>query len=93
MKNTVRIGIIGEYDEKKTSHPATLEAIRHAAQRLALRARITWIATASCLSSDGTRQLQDYDGLWASSGSSQSREGMLKAIRWARESGKPFIGT
>jgi CTP synthase (UTP-ammonia lyase) len=94
MKSPLKIGIIGDFDPKKNSHPATLEAIRQAADFLSLEATTEWLPTPSFLNEEGLKKLADFDAIWASSGSPyQSASGMLKAIRWARESGKPFIAT
>lgn len=91
MSQTVRIGIIGDFDQKKPSHPATNAAIEHAASRLSIKVKIDWLPTSPL---ERTPGLERFDGLWASSGSPyQSIEGALNAIRLARESGRPFIGT
>jgi CTP synthase (UTP-ammonia lyase) len=94
MSRTVKIGIIGDYDAKKTSHPATDRAIQHAADYLGIRADAAWLPTHSFLKKEGLKTLGDYDGIWASSGSPyQNPEGALNAIRAARETKRPFIGT
>jgi CTP synthase (UTP-ammonia lyase) len=93
-KKTVSIGIIGDFDRTKTSHPATNNALRHAADHLGVRVSIAWIPTPSLLAEEGLGRLEQFDGLWASSGSPyQSAEGALRGIRRARELGRPFIGT
>jgi CTP synthase (UTP-ammonia lyase) len=94
MGRSVNIGIIGEYNETKESHPATNAAIRHAADRLSATAEITWLPSPSLLSEQGREDLKSYDAVWASSGSPYaSRDGALAGIRLAREGGRPFIGT
>ena len=94
MKSPLRIGIIGEFDYRKNSHPATMEAIRQAADFLSVETKTDWLPTPLFLDEEGLKKLADFDVLWASSGSPyQSTRGMLNAIRWARESGKPFIAT
>ena len=94
MNSPLRIGIIGEFDPMKNSHPATLDAIRQAADFLSVETKTEWLATPSFLNEEGLKKLADFDAIWASSGSPyQSTSGMLNAIRWARESGKPFIST
>ena len=94
METTITIGIIGDYDEKKVSHSATNEAIMHAADYLHIRVRFNWLPTPSLLTEKGLKSLRDYDAVWASSGSPyESLNGAINAIRVARESGKPFIGT
>ena len=94
MKKYVKIGIIGEYDAKKASHPATMEAINHASSFLSVKATVTWLPTTSILKTDAKESLKYYDAIWASSGSPyQNMEGALKAIQAARETGRSFIGT
>ena len=94
MERTVTIGIIGDYDENKTSHPAMNEAIRHAADYLSIEAGVTWLPTPSFLTKDGREKLGQFDAVWASSGSPyRSMEGTINAIRTAREMKRPFIGT
>jgi CTP synthase (UTP-ammonia lyase) len=94
MERTVNIGVIGDYNKNKTSHPATNQAIQHAADFLSIKADVTWLPTPSFLTKTGQEKLGQFDGIWASSGSPyQSLEGTLSAIRTARETKKPFIGT
>jgi CTP synthase (UTP-ammonia lyase) len=93
MSRPVTIGIIGEYDPKKPSHPATMEAIAHAAEYLSIEANVTWLSTPSFLTAAGLKGLKRYDGLWISPGSPyQSQVGALNAVREARTQKKPFFG-
>ena len=93
-RRTASIGVMGDFDRNKTSHPATNDAINHAARHLSIETIITWLPTFSLLTAEGQESLMKFDCLWASSGSPyQSTEGMIKGIQIARESGKPFIGT
>ena len=94
MKRTVKVGVIGDFDPEKASHPATNAAIRHAAGYLSLEAGITWLPTPTLLTPKGRNELTRFDCLWASSGSPyQSAEGAISAIKFAREKDFPFIGT
>ena len=94
MKRTVNIGIIGDYDDNKISHPATMDAIGHAARRLKINAKVTWLPTPSFLAGECRKVLEPYDAVWASSGSPYfSMEGAIAAIKAAREMRRPFIGT
>jgi CTP synthase (UTP-ammonia lyase) len=94
MSSTIKIGIIGDYDEKKVSHPATNEALKHAGDYLHVNIKFDWLPTPFFLTDKGLKDLLNYDALWASSGSPyKSLDGAINAIRVARESGKPFIGT
>ena len=93
MSRTIKIGIIGDYDADKISHPLTNAAIEHAARYLSMKATVTWLPTPSFLKKD-RKYIEPYDAIWASPGSPyKSIEGAIKAIRLAREMGRPFIGT
>jgi CTP synthase (UTP-ammonia lyase) len=94
MNQTIKIGIIGDYTPEKVSHPATNAAISHAADALGVKAEVDWLPTPSFTNPAALKKLEQYDAVWASSGSPyKSDEGMLAAIRYARELKRPFIGT
>jgi CTP synthase (UTP-ammonia lyase) len=94
MNRTLSIGILGDYDLNKISHPATNDAIYYASKTLSIEANITWVPTLSLLTEMGQEKLAKFDCLWASSGSPyQSMDGMIKGIKIARELDRPFIGT
>ena len=92
MKTLLRIGIIGDFNLRFTHHQATDDSLRHSAESLAIEVQTTWIPTESL--ETGIEPLYQFDGLWCSSGSPyKSMEGALRGIRYARESGKPFVAT
>jgi CTP synthase (UTP-ammonia lyase) len=94
MGQTVNIGIIGDFDPNRSAHPATNDALHHAANHLSVRVNITWLPTLSILTKKGQQRLERFDGLWASAGSPyQSMDGALRGIRLARELNRPFFGT
>jgi CTP synthase (UTP-ammonia lyase) len=94
MNVPLRIGIIGDFDSQKRSHTATNDALQHAAQALAVPVEIAWLPTSQFEAEDIASQLEPYDALWSSPGSPyHSMEGALRAIRFAREYGRPFLGT
>ncbi len=94
MTNPIQVGIIGDFNAKNTSHLATNAALAHAAQALSLRVEPAWLPTPSLESMDLNRILGHFDALWCSPGSPyQSMEGALRAIRFAREHDRPFVGT
>ena len=94
MSTIIKIGIIGDFDEKKPSHIATNDAIRHASNHLKIRTDINWVPTSSFLEDSGQNVLKQYDGIWISPGSPYvSFEGVLSGIRLSREMNKPLIGT
>jgi len=94
MDQTMNIGIIGDFDPNKPSHPATNDALYHAAKHLSFEVEVTWIPTTSIPTKEGKKRLEQFDGLWASPGSPyQSMDGAFKGIQLAREQNRPFFGT
>ena len=94
MNPTCKIGIIGDFNPDSKYHHATNAAIRQAAAALELPVEITWLPTPGLEGAHLTAELDAYAGLWCSPGSPYaSMQGALDAIRFAREKGKPFVGT
>ncbi|MBV9086394.1 MAG: hypothetical protein JOY79_02825 [Acidobacteriaceae bacterium] len=86
----MRIGIVGDYNAEFESHRVTAPSILLAAEAAGVDATAEWLPTAQL--SEPT--LSTYDGLWAASGSPyRSMDGMLAAIRFARERLRPMIAT
>ncbi|PSP18308.1 MAG: hypothetical protein BRC58_04030 [Cyanobacteria bacterium QS_8_64_29] len=93
MAETVRVGIIGDFDPSFRPHTATDEALGHAAGALGFSVEVAWLPTPS-LEQNAVGIAQQFNALWCASGSPyQSLSGALKAIRFTREAGYPFIGT
>jgi CTP synthase (UTP-ammonia lyase) len=91
---TLRIGIIGGYDSNRRSHTATNEALHHAANALSVPLDIVWLPTQELEEELSGTKLKHLDAFWCAPGSPyNSPEGALKAIRFCREQGWPFIGT
>jgi CTP synthase (UTP-ammonia lyase) len=89
----VKIGVIGDYDAKKPSHPATVNAIIHAAKRLNIPVETVWLPTKK-LQHAVLEKLAGFDALFCAPGSPyESYEGAINAIRYARELNVPFLGT
>lgn len=93
MKETVTIGLIGDYNPDVKAHIAIPQAIALAARLVPCRAEAIWLPTPS-LEGDVVDRLAHFDALWCVPASPyQSMEGALFAIRYAREHGVPFLGT
>ena len=94
MVGSLCMGIIGDYDPRSPSHAATENALDHAARTLGVDVLARWLPTPSLEGASGETTLEQFDGLWCASGSPYaSMEGALRAIRFAREQDRPFIGT
>jgi CTP synthase (UTP-ammonia lyase) len=86
----VTIGIVGDFDPAKDTHAATDAALQHAAARLELELRSTWLPTDAL---DATA-LAAHAGLVIAPGSPyRDMLNVLAAIRHARERGVPCLGT
>ena len=94
MPETIKVGVIGDFDPARSSHLATDDALLHAAESSGLAVRISWIPTMSLGDDNHEMLLDPYDALWCAPGSPyESMDGALRGIRFARERGKPFAGT
>ena len=94
MKPETRIAIVGDFETERLSHKATNEALLHGANALHIAVGIDWIPTQRLETDAGLIKLQEYDGIFcAPGGPYKSMDGVLEAIRLARERKWPFLGT
>lgn len=90
-KCRVKVALVGDHNPAITAHRAIPEALRLASEALGVAVEYDWLATDS-IADDAV--LADYDGIWCVPGSPYvATEGALRAIRFAREQGVPFLGT
>lgn len=88
----LRLALIGDRNEEIVAHCAIPAALNLAAQ--ATRAPITWDWVGTDTISDAPMQLAGCSGIWCVPGSPyRNMDGALAAIRFARESQRPFLGT
>jgi CTP synthase (UTP-ammonia lyase) len=88
----VRIGVIGDF-RPYVYHQATNDALEWTAKRLGIDLDYEWVPT-DALPGRAAGLLAPFDGIWASPGSPYaSFDGALEGIRFARESGRPFVAT
>jgi CTP synthase (UTP-ammonia lyase) len=89
----VRIGLVGDYDPTVIAHRAIPEALALAGKHLGRALEVTWVPTAE-LGPDVPAQLAGFAAIWCVPASPYANtDGALAAIRFARESGRPFLGT
>lgn len=82
----MRIGLVGDYNPDVIAHQAIPRALE-----LAGAGDFAWLGTGQIRSDD---DLVSFDAIWCVPASPyRSLEGALRAIRFARESGRPFLGT
>jgi len=93
-KAEVTIGIVGKYVEYEDSYTSLKEALVHGALAHNLKLNLNWIEAEGLETGDRTyeEQLADYDGLLVPGGfGKRGIEGMLIAIRYARERKVPYF--
>jgi len=97
-KDEVHIGIVGKYVEYEDSYKSLKEALVHGATAQNLKLTVTWVEAEGLESKDpGNRdyeiQLEGFDGILVPGGfGKRGIEGMLNAIRYAREKKIPYFG-
>lgn len=90
---TIRIALIGDYNPAVTAHQAIPKALELASQVSENQIEYSWIGT-DTIPPAASERLSFYDALWCVPASPYvSLEGALRAIRFARETGRPFLGT
>ena len=93
MNVPIRIALIGDYNPEVTAHVAIPRALQLAANGSARAVEPAWMATPLCTTKREER-LSPFDAIWCVPNSPYaSMAGALCAIRFARESGRPFLGT
>ncbi len=97
-KDEVVIGIVGKYVEYEDSYKSLKEALTHGALAQNLKLKVTWIEaegleTASPDDRSYESKLEGFDGILVPGGfGKRGIEGMLNAIRYAREKHVPYFG-
>ncbi|MES2222532.1 MAG: CTP synthase [Acidobacteriota bacterium] len=97
-KDEVSIGIVGKYVEYEDSYKSLKEALVHGALAHNLKLSVTWVEAEGLESKEaGDRgyesQLAGFDGILVPGGfGKRGIEGMLNAIRYARERQIPYFG-
>lgn len=88
---TLHLALIGDYNPAVIAHQAIPVALQQAADTLGLSVHVQWLDTDSITP---TRELHGFDGFWCVPASPyRDTDGALRAIRFAREQRRPFLGT
>lgn len=93
MNPVARIALVGDYSPEVVAHVAIPRALARAADALECDIAPDWIATPE-LDRGAQQTLAPYHAIWCVPASPYaSMDGALNAIRFAREAGRPFLGT
>jgi CTP synthase len=89
----VSIAIAGKYVEYEDSYKSLKEALVHGALAHNLKLTVTWIEAEGLEEPGYEEQLRGFDGILVPGGfGKRGIEGMLNAIRYARERQVPYFG-
>jgi CTP synthase len=97
-KDEVSIAIVGKYVEYEDSYKSLKEALTHGAVGQSLKLNVTWVEAEGLESKSPEDrsyevQLEGYDGILVPGGfGKRGIDGMLNAIRYAREKQIPYFG-
>jgi len=92
MNESLRIGILGDFDNNRYSQIKTNEALDHASKELSVSIDTVWLPTKS-LGEHKQTDLMNFHGFWAGPGDYINSDGVLQVIKFCRERQWPFIGT
>jgi CTP synthase len=92
-RDEVDIGLVGKYVEYEDSYKSLKEALLHGGLAHGLKVNINWIEAEGVAGEGWQRQLDGYDGILVPGGfGKRGIDGMLNAIRYARENKVPYFG-
>ena len=89
----VEIALVGKYVQHKDAYLSVVEALYHAGVRHDIKVQVRAVESTDLESGDIGKELRGVDGILIPGGfGSRGVEGMIGAIRYARESGVPLFG-
>ena len=92
-KSSVRIAIVGKYVEFKESYKSLQEALNHAGYGLETQVDLKWVEGEEIETGNAAAKLSDCHGILVPGGFGvRGTQGMIEAVRYARESRIPFFG-
>jgi CTP synthase len=91
-EHQVRIGMVGKYVDLTESYKSLSEALVHAGIHTRSHVSIEYLDSEQ-IEAEGTDCLKDLDAILVPGGfGKRGTEGKIKAIRYARENGIPYLG-
>jgi CTP synthase len=89
---TVRVGVVGKYTSLVDSYKSIQEALIHGGIANDTGVQTEWLSS-EAIDERGIEALRPYDAVLIPGGFGQRGvEGMIDTVRYARESGVPFLG-
>jgi len=93
LQEQVRIAIVGKYVQLQDAYRSVVEALKHGAVHHGAHLEVEWVDAESLSQSEAEARLRRVDGILIPGGfGPRAIEGKVEAVRFARESGTPFLG-
>ena len=90
--NKKKIALVGDYSDRHVAHRAIPLALELSRERAVADISWEWVATRRI--ANARADLEGFSAVWLVPASPyENTEGALGAVRWAREGGRPFLGT
>ena len=87
-----RIALIGDRSEAVTAHRAIPRELELAREKTGAEVEWEWVATSRI--GQAARDLAGFSAIWVVPASPyENADGVFDALRWAREGGRPVLGT
>ncbi len=92
-KDKVTIGIVGKYVDYEDSYKSLKESLLHGGLPHGLKVKVEWVEAESITRETAERQVGELDGILVPGGfGNRGIDGMIEAIRYARENSVPYFG-
>ncbi|MFH6604892.1 CTP synthase [Maribacter algicola] len=92
-KNEVTVGLVGKYVELQDSYKSILESFIHAGAVNEVRVKVRSVHSEHLTEKNLEKKLAGLNGILVAPGfGERGIEGKIKAVRYARENGIPFLG-
>jgi CTP synthase (UTP-ammonia lyase) len=93
VARAIRVALVGDFNPSVVAHRAIPMALNLAGRQQGVEVQPLWAHTSSILRIVDT-QFASFDGIWCVPASPYANTlGALAVIRYARETGRPFLGT
>jgi len=92
-KGHVKIALVGKYTQLHDAYLSVNEALKHAAWENGCQMEINWVEAEAVTEKTADQLLHEADGILVPGGfGERGIEGMIEAVRYAREHRIPFLG-
>ena len=89
----VNVAIVGKYTDNGDAYISIAESLKHGGIANDARVNIVWIDSETLETENYAEQLNSMDGIIVAGGfGARGVEGKINAVRYARESGTPYLG-